>query len=189
MGLLMGIISELVSLVRQYGGQDEDIHRLATPDGRSVLEQIAKLIVEAGRKTCNVVRFVLPSALTLPSWSRGVVDGEDREAIYSGQNVELELVEFCDGQDYINGEEMLKRSLAKTRLAGNRAFEYLAAHLEIIPEEWQKFVLVFPGTILLDESGNRYVRYLDFSGGQWYRFSSWLGHNFSSSCRVVGFRK
>ncbi|MBP6855518.1 MAG: hypothetical protein KBC26_00880 [Candidatus Pacebacteria bacterium] len=134
------------------------------------------------------VQFVLPSALTLPFWARGVA--ENHEEPFVGKNVELELVEFCSaGEPYTSGEEMLRRSLAKTMPTGNRTFEHLAAHQEIIPEEWREFVLVFPGTVLLDERGLRCVQCLAVRNGRWGRYDYWLSRNLRSCCRVVGFCK
>lgn len=46
MGVLMSIISELVALVREMGGEDADIYRLATPDGKTTMREIAKAIVQ-----------------------------------------------------------------------------------------------------------------------------------------------
>jgi hypothetical protein len=152
--------------------------------------QSANLTVQKSQTADNIVHFVLSSVLTLPSWAKGVAEGEDYEAAFAGREVEFELVKFLNsGEPYVNGEEMLKRSLARTRPAGNRAFEDFANHPELIPDEWQKYVLVFPGAVLLDEFGNRYIRDLIFDSGQWDRCADWLGYYFGSDYRVVGFRK
>jgi len=45
MGLAMSIITNLMEEVRAAGGTDEDIHRLATPEGRPLLREMAKLAV------------------------------------------------------------------------------------------------------------------------------------------------
>ena len=49
LGVLTAIITSLVAAVRKHGGDAEDIHRLATPDGELLLDEFARRIVEAGR--------------------------------------------------------------------------------------------------------------------------------------------
>lgn len=50
MGVLMSIITALVVAVKKNGGTDEDIYRLATPEGESIIEKIAQIISTAGKK-------------------------------------------------------------------------------------------------------------------------------------------
>ena len=64
LGVLMSIITNLVSLVRKRGGTDEDIYRLATPEGESLLEKIADLIVVAGRFAGKVYRITIGDGRT-----------------------------------------------------------------------------------------------------------------------------
>jgi len=44
-GLLTAVWTELVGAVREYGGTDEDIHRLSTPAGKKTIQAMAKSIV------------------------------------------------------------------------------------------------------------------------------------------------
>lgn len=187
LGFAASFFIALFRAVERLGGTIEDVYN-ALKDGSPLIDKWAGDIVEAGRKARNIIRLVLPSALTLPPWAKEVA--ENHEEPFAGKDVELELIEFCSaGESCVNGEEMLKRSLAKTFPAGNRTFERLATHPELVPEEWQKFVLIFPGTVLLDEYSNRHVQCLIFHVGQWYRNDYWLSSYFNSCCRVVGFRK
>lgn len=50
LGVLMGIITALVAAVKKKGGSDDDFYRLATPEGENLIEKIADMIVQAGRK-------------------------------------------------------------------------------------------------------------------------------------------
>jgi len=47
MGVLSSIIHSLVELVKEFGGTMKSIYRLATPEGRNTMKQIARLIVSA----------------------------------------------------------------------------------------------------------------------------------------------
>lgn len=48
-GLIASVWTELIQLVKERGGANEDIHRLATPEGRPLLAKFADLIVDAGQ--------------------------------------------------------------------------------------------------------------------------------------------
>lgn len=54
LGVLMGIITALVAAVKKKGGSDEDFYRLVTPEGENLIEKIADMIVQAGRKEKRV---------------------------------------------------------------------------------------------------------------------------------------
>lgn len=47
LGVQMTIWQSLVESVRKNGGSDEDIYRLATPEGKPVIEEMAKLIARS----------------------------------------------------------------------------------------------------------------------------------------------
>lgn len=55
MGLALSIITNLVGKVKKAGGTDKDIHCLATPDGESILEEMARIIVGAKRQLFKVM--------------------------------------------------------------------------------------------------------------------------------------
>ncbi|MFA5777207.1 MAG: hypothetical protein WC906_02105 [Parcubacteria group bacterium] len=55
MGVFMGFISNLVELVKKLGGSMENIYHLATPEGSSKLEAIARIIVEKTEKAREVI--------------------------------------------------------------------------------------------------------------------------------------
>ena len=46
MGVFQAFISELVELVKKFGGSVENIYRLVTPEGRKTLEKIARIIAD-----------------------------------------------------------------------------------------------------------------------------------------------
>ncbi|MDP2910681.1 MAG: hypothetical protein Q8N58_02775 [bacterium] len=54
-GLVASIFTTFVKKVREKGGTDEDIHRLATPDGEAVLEKIADIIVSSKHQVFKVM--------------------------------------------------------------------------------------------------------------------------------------
>jgi len=48
MGLATSIIVGLVKAVKKWGGTDEDVHRLATPEGEVLLDEIGRIVAEKG---------------------------------------------------------------------------------------------------------------------------------------------
>ena len=55
----MTIITELLHLIVHFGGKEEDFYYLATPEGHSTLEAIAKMIAEAGRRVRDTFRLTI----------------------------------------------------------------------------------------------------------------------------------
>ena len=53
-GWLSSVFIELAKEVRRRGGSEEDLHRLATPDGRKTLEKMAQVIVAGTPQTFKV---------------------------------------------------------------------------------------------------------------------------------------
>lgn len=189
LGLGSSFFIALIKAVKRLGGSLEDVYNALKEDS-PLIEKWAGDVVEAGRKVRGTVSFVLSIAFSLPSWARGVGSEEDREAEFVGKVVELKLVEFLNqSENYVTGEEMLKRSFAKTIPAGNRSLEYLYIHPEVIPVEWQGPVLLFPGTVLLDEGGCRTIQCLIFDDGRWHQIRRWLNDGFGSGYLVVGLCK
>lgn len=54
-GLLTGIFTRMVEEVKKKGGDEEDIHRLTTPEADDIWPQIAEVIVSGVRQTFKVL--------------------------------------------------------------------------------------------------------------------------------------
>lgn len=94
-----------------------------------------------------------------------------------------------EGEESINGEEMLSRAKDLGDCAGQLHAERMLDQQELIPEEWQKYYLVFPATVWVSPDGDRCVPCLDRGGGWHLRFH-WLGRDFwLASVRLVRLRK
>ena len=114
------------------------------------------------------------------------------DVIFSPFDVpKMELVSFLEqGENRINGKEMVRR--ARTELnanLGQRHAEYLLEHQSEIPKEFQKFYLVFMGTIWRGPSGDRVVTYLLWDGERWCLHFDWLGHGWGSDGRLLRLRE
>lgn len=104
----------------------------------------------------------------------------------------LELVSFLKDGDggSINGEELVLRARAELNANYSQEdAEYLLEHQDEIPKEFQRYYLVFTGTVWEDSVGDRRVAYLHFGDGRWYLRFRWLGSDFYSRARLLRPRK
>ncbi len=105
---------------------------------------------------------------------------------------DLELVPFLKEREVsTNGEEMVRRARVELNANyGQEDVEWLLKHQDEIPAEFQKYYLVFTGTVWQDsDDGHRIVPCLNWSGGRWRLYFSWLGIGWRSDNRLVRLRK
>jgi hypothetical protein len=93
---------------------------------------------------------------------------------------EPELQEFLQkGEDYVDGEEMVRRAKEQGVLSGLRHAEAMLRNQERIPVEWRKFVLVFP-EVWQSPNDYRGVWILCWIEGRWRLGRRWLDRRFFS---------
>lgn len=99
----------------------------------------------------------------------------------------LESVPFLEyGEECIDDEKLVLRARGKLRANyGQRHAEYLLGHQEGIPEEFQKYYLVFTGTVWRAPDGCRRGAYLYWYGGHWHLDFFWFDHLFRPVDRLV----
>ena len=90
------------------------------------------------------------------------------------------------GEDYISGEEWLKRAQALTKgTMDDAAFDFYAKeeNWHLLPKDvtW----LYFPDTEFRDSRGRCFVKCLYCSGAEWRRGCNWLNVRFGRDCRVA----
>ncbi len=177
MGIGFEIMKRISDAVRAEGGNDDHIRRLLERDS-SLPREIAKLLIANGKGSA------FKYDKTQDGWEL-VEDVGLNPAITSAKD--LRLVPFLkDGEPYIVGEEVVKRSRGDLRAnLGQQHPEWLLENQVDIPEEFRKFVLVFTGTIWRTSVGRRYVPYLCWDGGEWCLGFRWLVDIFDGRCRVV----
>lgn len=97
---------------------------------------------------------------------------------FNATKVELYLTKK-QTKNPVVGNDLQKELKGKAVLNAN-VLDYLLAHPELIPEDWKGKYVFFWGTIYRNANGSLYVRYLGWSGRQWYWDYLWLGSNFHS---------
>jgi len=197
LGVLMSIITALVSAVRKQGGTDADIYRLATPEGESLIEKIAALIVQAGKPieqlAENCYKVLVDYGQTLQQMiANGKYDYANSD-ITSGnfpmtgngkQEVVVKLVHF--GRDMAS-DAVLKEFEARGLRAAT--LPELLAFGATYPEKQRKFPIVALGSVWRDRDGDRRVPCLGRSGSERELDLSWADYGWSDYCRFAAVRK
>ena len=87
-------------------------------------------------------------------------------ALIAAENLgEMQI--FADDEPFVVGDDVIDRVRSMTPKLGQRHCEYLLAHPEMIPEEYNRYTLVFGGTLWRDQAGNHLVPCLHRSRGEW----------------------
>jgi hypothetical protein len=94
-----------------------------------------------------------------------------------------------EGEDYINGEEMICRARELNVNYGQEDAEWLLNDQEKIPAELRNFILVFTATVLRRPDGYRHVPCLYWGGLRWDLDFGWLGLDWDSDFRLAAPRK
>tara|TARA_Y100000590_G_C15630042_1_gene980881 strand:+ start:760 stop:1302 length:543 start_codon:yes stop_codon:yes gene_type:complete len=80
---------------------------------------------------------------------------------------QLSMTAFAEGIEDIIGDPMVNMILEMESLLGQWHAEYAIDHQDHIPDQLQKFSLVFPGTIWRSPDGNHQVPCITYRQGQW----------------------
>ncbi len=175
-GFVAGFFTDLVAEVRRAGGTDEDIYRLATPDGKSTLAEMARLIVAKVAKSAAKTFAEL-----LAACRQGWVNPDFNEANFPLEPVapdedDWEVYEY-HFKDVVTGEQAMKELEAMGyRLLGGsrRGLEFLAKnsdlqmdHPLVITARWQ------------DRGGDWYAPFASRGGGRRGLILNYLGFDFS----------
>jgi len=79
----------------------------------------------------------------------------------------------------ISGHD-LRKDLSDKPVINVNVLDYLLAHPELIPEEWNGKYIFFWGTIYRNANGYLSVRYLYWNGSEWSWYYHWLDNGFNS---------
>lgn len=167
-GLFLGIMTDLCSAIRDAGGTDEDIYRLATPDGRLTMREMAKLVVrEPIVREPTVVGYLVmvDNDQTLEQmiaagrygWKMPNINAKHFPLTGTGKvAVNLELIHFNRA---IDTNDVLKEIDARGYRPATIA-ELLALGASQ-PELQRQFMIIALGSVYRDMFGNGEVVSLD----------------------------
>lgn len=182
-GMAADIWMKLDKAVKDRGGGDEDIHRLATEEGERLISEIADLVVRSGRMK-DVFSVTVNYNQTVEDmvkageydWKNQDINSRNFPIIRRGTSeFEIHLVHF--GKT-MSSEDVL-RELDKMGLRSAEFPELLrlgATH----PDLQRQFLIVALGSVFRGPYGYRYVPVLWTSSGRreldlgWFR-SAWGG--------------
>lgn len=190
MGLAMSIITNLVSKVKKAGGTDEDIHRLATPDGEVVLEKIADIIVSSKQQVFKVVvDYAKSLGEMILAGKYGLVNDDivsNHFPIQGEGRKEVEITLF-----HFNRVISSDNAITEMTKTGYRpAFvEELLALGAAYKELQKQFPIVALGSVWRAPPGPRYVLSLRWDGGERYLTLDLFGLVWREFCRFAAVRK
>jgi len=203
-GLFLSIMTGLTSAVRKLGGSDDDIHRLATPDGERTLEEMAKLIVQTPSHTFSVTVDYgksLPEMIAAGNYNwvnsditsehfpltpptAPVGSGPYRTLHDSPGTVTIELVHL---NKMVSTEDVLAELERRGFRPANLA-ELLALGATY-PDTQRQFPIIALGSVWQHPYGHRSVPCLYEDDGKRGLNLDWIGYDWHARCRFAVVRK
>ncbi len=156
---------------------DEDAARGWTQDAAGLREALSVLAAGGGIGS-------LRNDKSLDGWEL-VRDVTEPESVSADS---IEMAPFAEGIEDLIGEPMVELIMGTPDLLGQRHAEYLLDHQEQIPEEFQRYSLVFPGTIWRSQDQNHQVPCLTCRQGVWDLIFGILEGGFDSRDRIAQVR-
>ena len=192
-GLITAIFTDLVQAVRARGGSDEDIHRLATPDGKHLVEKFADLIVGVAKKAGDLLTVTVDYSRSLAQMiAAGKYDWvndditEKHFPMKGNGKVELNL-ELAHFNKYISSDDAIAE-LKKRGLRPATLWELLAFGAKF-PETQREFPIVALGSVWRDLDGDRNVPYLWGHADERSLGLCWYDHDWSDNYRFLASRE
>jgi hypothetical protein len=191
-GFVSGFFTDFVRAVKEAGGTDEDIYRLAKPEGRPILTKMAELVArKVAADAPGAFSVTVDYGMSLPKmieaggydWTDNDITAE-RFPVKGEGTAERKLVLVHLGREATTDEilaEMKRRGLKPA------AIEDFLAFGAKYPDEQRKFPIVGLDFSWVDADGSRNFPYLDGSGGKrgfglhWY----WHDGRWNESCRFL----
>ena len=188
-GLAASIFIALVKKVLELGGTDEDIHRLATPDGETILGKVAEIIVG---KVHQAFKVVVDYTKTLKEmvlvgkydWVNENIT-QDHFPIQGSGKQEVQVALFHFGKIMASDQiiaEMEKQGYRSTRIEELLALG--ASQLEL----QRQFPIVALGSVWRGPYGDRGVPVLDRGDARRRLGLHWLEHEWHESYRFAAVR-
>lgn len=189
MGVSLGLVQGLLKEVQKLGGGDEDLRKLVTPEGETLLAKFAQMVVGVVRQTFKVVVDYGRSLSEMVKagrydWVNENIISENFPGAGHGK-AEREIVLFhfnraISSDDAIKGMES----------AGYRpaVVEELLALGEVQPELQRHFPIVALGSVWQDPRGNRSVPYLGRFGAERSLDLFCFDDDWDGSCRFAAVR-
>ena len=98
---------------------------------------------------------------------------------------DIEMAPFAEGMEDLIGEPMVELIMDTPNLLGQRHAEFVLDRQEQIPEEFQRYSLVFPGTLWRSPDGNHQAPCLVCRAGAWELIFGILEGGFDSRDRLA----
>lgn len=192
-GVLLSIVTALVTAVRKYGGDNEDIYRLATPDGETLVDKIGKLLAEAGQSVKNLFTLAVDYSRSLEQmvgagkydWMNDNITGNNFP--HQSLGVVEQRCKLFHFNRSISSEDVITEMKKEGFIPADTAT--LCVFGEKFPEKQREFPIVALGQVWRSASGDRGVAYLNGVGAGRGLSLDWFDFDWSGDYRFLAVRK
>lgn len=160
----LGFAAEVVARLPRDIDEQQALGWVQNPAG---LEEALSTLFAGGAAAAPVASGVsgeLKNDQTKEGWR--LVEDVTEPSEISGDAIQTRTLTEEGGVDLFGDEVVEKVQAIESRL-GQRHAEFFIEHPDQIPEEYQKFMLVFPGTIWFGTDNNHQVPCLTYRQGEW----------------------
>ncbi len=162
-GWYLGFAAEVVAHLPRDIDEEQAMGWVQNPAG---LEQALSALFAGGTASpaSSGISGELKNDQTTEGWR--LVEDVTEPTEISGDAIQTRTLTEEGGVDLFGDEVVEKVQAIESRL-GQRHAEFFLDHPEQIPEDYQKYMLVFPGTIWFGTDSNHQVPCLTYRQGAW----------------------
>lgn len=192
-GFIASFIVGLLAEIKGLGGSSEDVHRLVNPEGKTLLKQIAQLIVDAGKKAKQSFKITFDTALSFADMVKAGNYGYANPNI-TAENFSLDAEGKTEEEVFIlhfDRDISSEQAIAEMDKQGLRpaTITHALAFGSQHPEEQRKYPIVFLGSSWVDSDGSRRVPCLGVDGDERLLGLRWFAYDWNAGCRFAAVRK
>jgi hypothetical protein len=193
-GFITALISNLLTEVERLGGSAEDLHRLVNPEGKTLVTQIAWLIVGAERKVEKTFEVILHSSLTFDETIQ-IGNYVKVDPTLNKENFPLDKIVRVDEEIYLrdfnlNEDEVKSKLLEEGLVPAN--ISHASAFCPEYHEELKKYSIIFMGSPWSFNGVNYYPTFFsDHAGKIVATVGNWKPHFIQrvAAVRIPNFEK
>lgn len=192
-GFITALITNLLAEVKSLGGSSDDVHRLVNPEGKTLIKQIAQLIVDSGKKAKQSFQISFDWEISFDEMVKAGKYGYVNRNI-TQKNFPLDAEGKSEEEVFIlhfDRNLTSEQAIAEMDKQGLRpatsthALHFGAKH----PEEQRKYPIIFLGSSWVSSGGRRIVPCLCVYGDKRKLYLGWFSGGWDADCRFAAVRK
>lgn len=192
-GFIASFIGSLLAAVTELGGSSEDVHRLVNPEGKTLIKQIAQLIVDAGNKARQTFKVKFDTGKSLADLVKAGKYSHVNRFI-TAENFSLDTEGKTEDEVFILHFDRIISSvqaIAEMDKQGLRpaTCTHALAFGAQYQKEQRKYPIIFLGSSWVNFDGDRYFLSLDVDGAKRQLHLRWYGNDWNKRYRFAAVSK